>query len=323
MSDGSDPSMRQLRLLLVLAEELHFGRAAERLYISQPALSRQLRRLEEQWGVALLERSTRRVRLTAAGEALLPRVREAVGAAEALRNAVREQERSLSGRLVLGCYVTALPVIRALLERVEERHPGLETALREVDFTEQFGALLDGRVDAVLCYGPAPRGVQSLRLATEPVVACLTDGHRLAGRRSVTLAELARVPVVGLSPAVPDGWRAFWAADPRPDGAPVAYTAHTATTFEGGLAAVAQGAGLRLVSASCRELFPRPGIRYVDVSDAPPCAALLAWAAARRDAPGVVALRRAATELAAQAAGDGPDARWWDGSAGGTAGQPA
>ncbi|WP_267241871.1 LysR family transcriptional regulator [Streptomyces sp. PR69] len=323
MGDGSDPSMRQLRLLLVLAEELHFGRAAERLYISQPALSRQLRRLEEQWGVALLERSTRRVRLTAAGEALLPRVRAAVGAAEALREAVREQERALSGRAVLGCYVTALPVIRALVERVGERHPGLETALREVDFAEQFGALLDGRVDAVLCYGPAPPGVQSLRLATEPVVACLTDRHRLADRGSVTLGELAQVPVVGLSSAVPEGWRAFWAADPRPDGTPVAYTAHTAATFEGSLAAVARGAGLRLVSASCRELFPRPGIRYVDVLDAPPCTALLAWATARRDAPGVVALRRAAGELAARAAEGGPDARWWETAAGGTGGGTA
>lgn len=321
MSEGSDPSTHQLGLLLVLAEELHFGRAARRLYISQPALSRRIRRLEEQWGVTLLERSTRRVRLTAAGEALLPRVRAAVAAADALREAVREQERAVSGRVVLGCYVTALPVVRDLVARVRGRHPGLEVALREVDFVEQYAALLGGRTDAVLCYGPVPPGVQSLRLATEPVVACLADGHPLAGGRSVTLAGLAEVPVVGLSPGVPGVWRAFWAADPRPGGAPVAYTGHTATTFEGGLAAVAQGEGLRLVSASCRELFPRPGIRYVDVADAPPCTALLAWWAARRDAPGVVALRRAAEELAAQAGDAGPDARWWERSGGGVPGK--
>ncbi|MEG3630746.1 LysR family transcriptional regulator [Streptomyces poriticola] len=304
--------MRQLQLLLVLAQELHFGRAAQRLYISQPALSRQIRRLEEQWGIPLLERSTRQVRLTAAGRALLPRVRDAVAAGDALREAVREQERAAVGRVVLGCYVTALPVITALVERVQKQLPGREVVLREVDFVEQFRALLAGELDAALCYGPVPPGVQSLQLATERVVVCLADRHPLACRMSVTLAELAEVPVVGLSPDVPEGWRAFWAADPRPDGAPVAYTGHTATTFEGSLAAVVQGNGLRLVSAGCRELFPRPGVRYVDVADAPPCAALLAWAAPRRDTPGVVALRRAAGELAGRgAAAGGPDALWW------------
>ncbi|WP_149181915.1 LysR substrate-binding domain-containing protein [Streptomyces sp. TRM49041] len=316
MSDASDPSLRQLRLLLVLAEELHFGRAARRVYISQPALSRQIRRLEEQLGVALLERSTRRVRLTAAGEALLPRVRDLVAAADGLRRSVREQRRAVSGRVVLGCYVTALPVIGALVERFGRDRPGLEVELREVDFVEQFGALLDGRVDAVLCYGPVPEGVQSLHLATEPVVVCVAEGHPVAGRPSVTSADLAGVPVVGLSPEVPRGWRDFWAADPRPDGSHVSYTAHTATTFEGGLAAVARGEGVRLVSASCRELFPRPGIRYVDVRDAPECAAVLAWAGARRDSPGVVALRRAAAELVADtpdgAPDSAPDARWWE-----------
>ncbi|MCH0543302.1 LysR family transcriptional regulator [Streptomyces sp. MUM 203J] len=309
MSGGGDPTMRQLRVLLVLAEELHFGRAARRLYLSQPALSRQLRRLEEQWGVPLLERSTRRVRLTAAGEALLPRVREAVAAADVLRAAVMEQERTGTGQVVLGCYVTALPVVRALVERVRGRWPGLKVTLREVDLVEQFGALLDGELDVVLCYGPVPRGVQSLRLAAEPVVACLADGHPLAGRPSVTLAELAGVPVVGLSPEVPQGWRAFWAADPRPDAAPVSYTGHAATSFEGSLAAVAQGDGLRLVSAACRELFPRPGVRYVDVADAPPCAALLAWTGARRDVPEVAAVRWAAGGLAGSGV---PDARWWE-----------
>lgn len=310
MSSGEDPTVRQLRLLLVLAEELHFGRAARRLHLSRPALSRG-RRLEEQWGVPLLECSTRRVRLTAAGEALLPRVREAVAEQEragAMGVPPARTKLRAWGRVVLGCYVTALPVVRALVERVRERRPGLKVALHEVDLVEQFGALLGGEVDAVLCYGPVPPGVQSLRLAAEPVVACLADGHPLAGRPSVTLADLAEVPVVGLSPEVPEGWRGFWAADPRPGGAPVSCTGHTARSFEGSLAAVARGDGLRLVSGACRELFPRPGVRYVDVADAPPCAALLAWAGARRDAPEVAALRWAAGGLAGSGA---PDARWW------------
>ncbi|MFF8289491.1 LysR family transcriptional regulator [Streptomyces sp. NPDC016309] len=302
--------MRQSRCLLVLAEELHFGRAAARLHISQPALSRAIRRLEDDLGVVLLERSTRRVRLTGAGEALLPRVRSLVTAADELRAEARVRARTLGGRVVLGCYVTALPVVTALAERVRAARPGLEVVLREVDLVEQTAALLDGRVDAVLAYAPVPAGVQALTLATERQVVCLWEGHPLAGRPSVSLAELAGLPVVGSSPLVAPVWRDFWAADPRPDGTPVAYTGHGTRTFEAGISAVAQRCGIRFVSAACRELFPRPGVRYVDVADAPLCTAVLAWSSARRDTPEVAALRRAAGGMVGRGGTD-PNPRWW------------
>ncbi|GAA2493476.1 LysR family transcriptional regulator [Streptomyces gobitricini] len=302
--------MHQLRLLLVLAEELHFGRAARRLYISQPAFSRQIRRLEDHLGLVLVERSTRRVRLTAAGEALLPRVRALVGAADELREAVRQRARTLAGRVVVGCYITALPFVTALAGGLRDRHPGLEVVLREVDFVDQTAALLDGRVDAVLAYGPLPPGIQTLPLATERQVVCLWERHPLAGRDSVSLAELADLPVIGSSPGVARVWRDFWAADPRPGGAPVTYTGHTAATFEAGMSAVIQGHGIRFVSASCRELFPRPGIRYVDVSDAAVCTAVLAWSSARRDTPEVAALRRTVGGMVGRGGTD-PNPRWW------------
>lgn len=306
----SDPSVHQVRLFLVLAEELHFGRAAGRLYISQPAFSRQIRRLEEHLGITLVERSTRRVQITAAGQALLPGMRALVEASDALRSAALDELRTVSGRVVLGSYITALPVVTELVALLHKRHPGLDVELREVDFVAQASALLDGSADAVLCYGPVPPGIQTLCLATEPQVVCLPEAHPLADRTSVSLAELAETPVVGLAPAVHQEWRDFWAADPRPDGTPVSYSDHAATTFESSVSAVSRGHGIRFVSAACRELFPRPGIRYVDVSDAPPCTAVLAWAASRRDTPGVVALRRAAAETAGAAPG-APDPRWW------------
>jgi DNA-binding transcriptional LysR family regulator len=212
--------------------------------------------------------------------------------------------------VVLGCYVTALPVITALAERLRERHPGLDVVLREVDFVEQTAALLDGRVDAVLAYAPMPPGIQTLPLATERQVVCLREGHPLAGRASVPLAELAGLPVIGSSPGVARVWRDFWAVDPRPDGTPVTYSGHGATTFEAGISAVVQGHGIRFVSASCRELFPRPGIRYVDVPDAPACTAVLAWSSARRDTPEVAALRRAMGGMVGIGGSD-PNPRWW------------
>ncbi|CAL9675635.1 Hca operon transcriptional activator HcaR [Streptomyces sp. enrichment culture] len=304
-----------MRLLLVLSEELHFGRAARRLFISQPAFSRQIRALEEHLGVTLVERSTRRVELTAAGEALLPRVQAVVEAADSLRQAAAMEAHSLSGRLVLGSYITALPIIRLVMERMRVRHPRLEIRLREVDFVEQAGALLEGHADAVLCYEPMPTGIHTLQLASEPQVVCLPESHPLAERDSLTLADLADLPVIGLSERVPRQWRDFWAADPRPGGTPVRYTDHGATTFESSISAVSLGHGIRFVSDSCRVLFPRPGIRYVDVVDLPPCSAALAWSATRRDSLMVTALRHVVHKLASAPGAlraPAPNTFWWD-----------
>ncbi|WP_431042457.1 LysR family transcriptional regulator [Streptomyces sp. P1-3] len=239
---ATDPSAHQLRLLLVLAEELHFGRAAKRLYISQPALSRQIRSLEEHLGVPLVERSTRRVELTAAGEALLPHVRAVVSAVDGLRGAAEVEARPpASDRVVLGSYVSGLPAMRILLDELRQRHPVPEVEWRTVGPIDQARALLDGDVDAAFCYGPMPEGIQTLPLATERRLVCLPDTHPLADRKAVTLADLADLPVVGFSPQIDREWREFWAVDPRPDGTPVRYADQTGTTLEACIALVAWG----------------------------------------------------------------------------------
>ncbi|MEU1378159.1 LysR family transcriptional regulator [Streptomyces triculaminicus] len=310
----SDPSVRQLRLLLVLSEELHFGRAAQRLFISQPAFSRQIRALEERLGLTLVERSTRRVELTTAGEALLPHARAMVDAADGLRQAVdtARRTRTLSGRLVFGAYAVALPVIRAVVERMGRLHPGLDVELREVTFAEQAQVLLEDRVDAVLCFGPLPPGLQTLEVATQHRLVCLPDGHPLARRDRVTIAELAGIPLVNVADHVPLVYRDFWSVDPRPDGSPVLATDHRATTLDTLMSAVCLGQGITFVAADARELMPRPGISYVEVSDLSPCSVVLAWAAARRENPAIVALRGVVREVCGATAGAGPNARWWD-----------
>ncbi|GHG68846.1 LysR family transcriptional regulator [Streptomyces griseocarneus] len=314
--NAPDPSVHQLRLLLVLSEELHFGRAAHRLFISQPTLSRHIQALEATLGVALVERSTRRVELTAAGEALLPHVRATVEAADGLRQAAGFAARAseLSGRLVLGAYVTALPVIRTIVERIHERHPGLEVELCEVGFDDQAHALLEGRADAVLCFGPVPPGLQAMEVAAEPRLVCLPDTHPLAYRDRVTLNELSDLPTISLAERIPRMWRDYWAADPRPDGTAVRYTDHNAASLEAIVSAVGLGQGVAFVAGTASDLFPRPGIRYVEVTDLPPCSAILAWSAARRDEAALVALRGVVRETCAAGVAAGPDARWWDAS---------
>ncbi|MFE1773988.1 LysR family transcriptional regulator [Streptomyces sp. NPDC059008] len=281
----TDPSTHQLRLLLVLAEELHFGRAAKRLFISQPAFSRQIRMLEEHLGVALVERSTRRVALTPAGEALLPRVRAVVDAVEELHGAADALSHPQADRVVLGSYISALPALRILFDRVCGHLPGPGIEWRDVDNVEQVSALVEGKVDAVVCYGPMPDGIHTLQLGTEARYVCLPDTHPLADRDSLTLAELADLPVIGYSPDVDARWRAFWAADPRPDGTPVRYSRHTATTLESAVSAVSLGHGIRFLSEGCLDLMPRPGIRYLAVTDLAPCIAVLAWSAERPRSP--------------------------------------
>lgn len=308
---ASDPSVRQLRLFIALSEELHFGRAAQRLFISQPVLSRQVRALEETLGLTLLKRSTRRVELTTAGEAVLHHARVMVDAADGLLQAAR-QAGALSARVVLGAYVTALPVFRTIVEYARERHPGLEVELRDVGFVDQTSALLEGRADAVLCFGPVPPGIQAMEVAPEPRLVCLPDAHPLAARDRVTLADLAGLPVIGLAESIPQAWRDYWAAAPRPDGSSVRYTGHGTTTIEGIVSAVGLGQGIAFVAGAAGELFPRPGIRYLEVTDLPPADAILTWAASRRDEPGVVAIRSVVRQVCATAAVRRSGARWWD-----------
>ncbi|WFB07637.1 LysR substrate-binding domain-containing protein [Streptomyces sp. LX-29] len=311
----NEPSAHQLRLLLVLAEELHFGRAAKRVFISQPAFSRQIRALEGHLGVTLVERSTRQVRLTRAGEALLPHMRAAVDAVEDLRRAAEELARPPSDRVVIGSYISALPALRILLDELRKDLPGPEVEWRAVDNIEQVRAPLDGEVDAVICYGPMPAEFETLRLGSDARFACLPDAHPLAGRASVTLADLADLPVIGFSPQVPREYRAFWAADPRPDGTPVRYTDHTATTLEDCVSLCSLGHGTRLITESSLALMPRPGVRFVPVTDLSPCAALLAWPASRPVSPAfdaILALLRAHARTTDEDTLRRTGRRWWN-----------
>ncbi|NYI07170.1 LysR family transcriptional regulator [Allostreptomyces psammosilenae] len=295
-----EPSVHQLRLLLVLAEELHYGRAAARLFITQPALSRQIRALEERLGVVLVERTSRKVELTPSGAALLPRVRAVVEAVDGLQEAADAHGRSVSGRLVVGTFeaMGGLPLVQAILRDLQYRHPTLTVEVRGVDFVTQTSALYDESVDAVICILPLPAGIQAQPLGQEPQVICVPSSDPLAARESVRMADLAGRELIGLTEEVAQVWRDAWLTR-HPDGPDVRYTIHQACDLETVLSAVALGQGLALAPAGCRQFFPRPGIRYVTVTDADPCVIGVAWLARRRDNPAVAALRDVARSVAA------------------------
>ncbi|MER5428950.1 LysR family transcriptional regulator [Streptomyces sp. NPDC002588] len=296
-----DPTVHQLRLLLTLAEELHFKRAAGRLYLTQPALSQQIRSLEQRLGVKFFTRTSRRVELTPTGQALLPLVRNVVTATEHLRNAA---SRSATGdtRLRLGVCenVAALEATRSVLDAISALYPCMGPEIHVLDFVEQMTVLQSGAIDAVFAYLPVPDGLHSQPLATEPRMVCVASSDPLAEYSSVTLADLADYPVVSLAQQMHQGGRDFWAADPRPDGSRVRYTGHHVTRFESLLSMASFGGAIAFVPSAAARLYPRPDIRYLPVRDLPDCTLGVVWPAVDRDKPQIAALEDICKQLHSQ-----------------------
>ncbi|MGW6333812.1 LysR family transcriptional regulator [Nocardia rhamnosiphila] len=296
VSHGDDPTPHQLRLLLTLAEELHFGRAARRLYLTQPALSQQIRALEDRLRVRVFQRTSRRVELTAAGRELLPHARRVVNAADDLRRAAYHLAVG-DDTLRIGVCESfgSIPEIRAVLDAFANPQPQarvLET------FTAQLTALERGDIDAAFVHLPVPTGLHAQPLVVEPRLACLSATDPLAARDTLRLTDLAEHPVADMSPSTfPEG-RAFWTVDPRPDGARARSAENHGSTFESLLNTVALTRAVAFVPAAAARLYPRPDLAYVPVTDLPPCTFALVWNETTAHSPRSERLRAAVTEIA-------------------------
>lgn len=301
---GGEPSVHQLRLFLTVAQELHFGRAATRLFMTQPALSRQIRVLETKLGGQLLDRTSRRVALTPMGRALVPEAREVVHAMAQLRRRATAYSRELRDHLVLGFIAgdAAMPTTHAILDELRARHPRITTELRSLPFDEQFDALADNDVQAAFLRPPLPHGFRSLPLSTEPRVACLSAADplaALAADRPVTLADLTDHLVVDVPASSSRTWWDNWAINPRPDGTPVRF-GPVASDIEALLNTVARGAAMSFLPAAARHFYARPGLAYVDVADAPDTSSVLVWMPGNRERPAVAGLLEAARAVLAR-----------------------
>jgi DNA-binding transcriptional LysR family regulator len=191
----SELEARQLRYFVAVAEELHFGRAAERLGMAQPPLSRAIRELERRLGVALLERTTRQVGLTPAGEVLLRDARTALDAITAADRRARNAGR-LPPRLRLALKAdNDAGLLPAILDAYRDEKAALEVELVLGGWNEQAAALRDGRADVALLPTPFDgRGLDSEPLHSEPRVAVLAAADPLAARPELSLADLADRP---------------------------------------------------------------------------------------------------------------------------------
>jgi DNA-binding transcriptional LysR family regulator len=191
--------LRHLRYFRAVAEERHFGRAAARLHMAQPPLSQQIRQLEDELGVTLLRRSTRKVELTAAGEAYLERVRAILSAVAAAGEEAQRIDAGLEGRLVVGCVGSATySLLPALARALREELPGVDFAFRgEMLVPDQARALRSGSIDLALLRPPLDDADLAVRvLRRERLIVALPEGHRLASRQRVRLADLREEDLV-------------------------------------------------------------------------------------------------------------------------------
>ena len=187
--------LRHLRYFVAVAEESHFGRAARRLAIAQPPLTRQIQALEAELGFRLFDRSRRRIELTAGGEVLLARARQVFDVLDAAVREARRASRGEVGRLAVG-YPTSVTYsgLTDLLRAFRERSPAVELQLREMAPQEQVVALKERRIDVGFIRGELDDPTLACEpVRTEPLVVALPADHRLAAREGpLALRELAR-----------------------------------------------------------------------------------------------------------------------------------
>jgi DNA-binding transcriptional LysR family regulator len=266
--------LRLVEYFVAVAEELHFGRAAERLHIAQPSLSQQIRRLEQQLGVTLLERNSRNVRLTRAGEAFLREGRRALAQAQRAISATRAAGAEL---LTVGFYGSAgRALLPGVLAAFRDRQPVTDVTVREILFGS-IEEILDGKVDVAFTRLLADQTELEVEvIATEPRLVALANTHPLARRKTLTFADLRGESFI-VNPMVSHGGPpARWLAEQRRHGLPGRVAAEARSPQEI-LALVGAGRGVCLVPAAAALRDPRPDVTYVPVTDAEPAVVSLAW----------------------------------------------
>ena len=257
------PDLRRLRYFVAVAEELHFGRAARRLNVSQPPLSVQIRTLEREVGTPLLIRTQRRVELTEAGRVLLDDARRLLDQAEAAIIHARRAAGGTVGRLTIGFVSTVdYSILPPLVRRFRQKHPGIALKLLELTGDRQQALLQSGELDLGLSILPSPAAGLTMRpVFREPLIAAVPANHALASRRRTPLRSLASEPFIQfpreLAPRLYD---LAIAACQRAGFTP--HLAQEAIQMQTILGLVAAGLGVAVVP-QCMSKLQRADVRYL------------------------------------------------------------
>ncbi len=289
--------LRLVEYFVAVAEELHFGRAAERLHIAQPSLSQQVRRLEALLGVVLLDRNSRNVQLTDAGRTLL---REGRNILVQAHQAIQATRAAGVPRLRVGFYGSAgSDLLPGALRAFAEREPSCAVSVSELQLGS-IDAVLHGVVDVAFTrLEPDQTQLEVVVILEEPRLVALPATHPLAARGSVSFGELSEESFITNPMVREHGARPpRWLAEQRGHGLPGRVAAQS-TSVQEILTLVAAGLGVCLVPAAVGRHYPRSDVSYVAVDDAEPAIVSLAWRPGTLSAP-IEAFIKSVHEVAAR-----------------------
>ncbi|MCF2527271.1 LysR family transcriptional regulator [Yinghuangia soli] len=270
--------IREIEAFLALAEELHFGRTGERLYISQSRVSQLLRALEHRVGARLVERTSRRVRLTPLGERFRTQLTPAYAALHSALDETRAAAGEVAGVLRLGFQGTANDQLMEAVAAFEARHPGSAAEIGEVPLNDPFGPLRRGEVDAAVVMLPA----EEPDVAVGPVFSrqaqtlAVSVRHRFAGRDVIDAEELAACELITVAGPAPGYWRRANAPELTPSGRGIP-CGPAVRTLQEGLSMAAADRGAMLLCRPTAEYHARRSLVFVPVTGLPESALALTW----------------------------------------------
>ncbi|MEU5946196.1 LysR family transcriptional regulator [Micromonospora sp. NPDC047465] len=267
----------ELETFLTLAEELHFGRTAERLRVTTGRISHVVKKLERRIGAPLFARTSRVVQLTPIGRQLADDLAPlVVGMDEAVRRAV-EAGRGVTGRLrvaFLGEWTA--PVLLKAVALFAQRHPDCQVEVHEVQLFNSRPSLVDGSIDILMAAYPFDGMACGPALLEEERVLAVPAGHPLTRQESVSLEVLGDHPVVQYPAVTSAEFKRDRTPEHTPSGRPVP-KGPAGNTFSEMLTLVAMGRGVLPVGEHTRRYYPRPDVAYVPIRDAPPIRRGLVW----------------------------------------------
>ncbi|MFG2315956.1 LysR family transcriptional regulator [Streptomyces tendae] len=297
-----DVDTRLLRYFAAVAEEGSLTRAAQRLYVSQPALTKQIRQLESALGVPLFTRSRSGMALTGPGRTLAARVPGLLAGWEAALRETRSAARRADRILRVGFLASAAnEATQPIIAEFARRRPDWRAEMRQAAWSNPSAGLAESDVDVALVRLPFP-GQETLRvveLFSEPRCVALPETHPLAGRETIDFRELWDEPFVAAPPET-GPWRAYWLAADERDGHPVRVGAVTEQPDDW-LTAIANGYGVALAPESAARFYTRPGVVHRPVTGIGPSRVAVAWAPADDADPVVRDFVRCCREVCAGA----------------------
>lgn len=261
--------LRQLEYFVAVANELHFGRAAANLHVAQPSVSQQIKALEIELGVHLLDRTSKAVALTSAGSDLLPLATELLADAKHLQRVAQTSARRVGGQIRIGFLGDeyAQPRAERLFASIRRHHPRLVIEFSQVDFAEHHRALETGEVDVAFVFGPAPDSIATVPLFEWP--RFLAVSKSLADRHPDDIgSRLGEEPVALPIQMSSHAWRVGWTPTSQASGPTYVVGEES---MENMLAVVGAGRAICVVPEYVARFYPQPGVTFLTVEDVGPC----------------------------------------------------